>query len=79
MKDDIICRIESARNVNRRAARLYRAAGVEPADVAIAAVYSAHDLATDLHEGDPAAAIEWMRTALDLMERQLLDAKARAH
>ena len=44
----------------------------EPIDVAIGALYAAHDLA--MRSGlDKAAAIEWIRTAADQMERQLLE------
>lgn len=44
--------------------------GAQPADIAIAAVHAAVDLAQH-HTGDTASAIEWARTALDVMERQL--------
>lgn len=44
----------------------------EPIDVAIAALYASHDLA--MRAGmSHAEGIEWIRTAADLMERQLLD------
>ncbi|MFZ2996264.1 hypothetical protein [Sphingobium sp.] len=65
--------IELCRRINRSAARQYEDRGIEKADVAIAAIYSAHDLAMDLHNGDPHAAIEWMRNATDIMERTLLE------
>jgi hypothetical protein len=43
----------------------------EPIDVALGALYASHDLA--MRAGMSAAeAIEWLRTAADLMERQLL-------
>ncbi len=71
--------IDMCRRVNRSAARQYVARGIEPVDAVIAAIYSAHDLATDLHEGDGHAAIEYLRTALDLMERQLLEADRARH
>ena len=45
----------------------------EPIDVALGALYAAHDLAQ--RAGMTAAeAIEWLRTAADLMERQLIAA-----
>ncbi len=47
--------------------------GVAPIDALIAATYAAHNLATALHGDDPAAAIEWMRNALDTIERQLIE------
>ncbi len=44
----------------------------EPIDVALGAVYASHDLAQ--RAGMSAAeAIEWLRSAADLMERQLLE------
>jgi HD superfamily phosphohydrolase YqeK len=71
--------IQTCRRINRKAAEQYEAHGVTAEDAAIAAIYSAHDLA--LHTGrDPHEAIEWMRTALDMMERQLLgESPRRAH
>jgi len=45
--------------------------GVAPIDALIGSVFASHDLATRLH-GSPSAAIEWMRDALDTIERQLL-------
>lgn len=77
MTDHEHAQIELCRRINRRAADQYQAKGVEPADIVIAAIYSAHDLASGLHDGNPVAAIEHLRTALDVMERQLLgDARA---
>ncbi len=67
-----LAKIDKCRAINRRAAAKYAEHGVAPIDAAIAAVYSAHDLA--VHAGkDPHAAIEWMRTALDIMERNLFE------
>ncbi|MBA3511845.1 hypothetical protein [Sphingomonas sp.] len=45
--------------------------GARPEDIAIAACYSAFDLAA-VHKGDPIAGIEFARTALDVIERSLL-------
>ena len=39
----------------------------------MASLYAAHDIAQN-YKRDPFAAIEWMRTGLDLMERQLMEA-----
>jgi hypothetical protein len=47
--------------------------GVAPIDAAIASVYASHQLAARVH-GSPIAAIEWMRTALDTIERQAMAA-----
>lgn len=46
--------------------------GVEPIDALIASTYATHKLATAIH-GNNIAAVEWMRDALDLIERQALD------
>lgn len=46
--------------------------GVAPMDALIASTYATHKLATVIH-GDNIAAVEWMRDALDLIERQALD------
>ncbi|PZU77752.1 MAG: hypothetical protein DI530_12230 [Sphingomonas sp.] len=43
----------------------------EPIDVALGALYAAHDLAQRAGMTAPEA-IEWLRTAADLMERQLI-------
>lgn len=45
--------------------------GVAPVDALLASASATHALATVLH-GNPVAAIEWMRDALDLIERQVL-------
>lgn len=49
----------------------------EPIDVALGALYAAHDLACRAGM-TPAEGVEWICTAADLMERQLLD-QARPH
>lgn len=45
----------------------------EPIDLALGAIYASHDLAqrAGMNAHD---AIEWIRTAADLMERQILEA-----
>lgn len=63
--------IEICRNLNRRAASECAKHGISPEDVGIAALYSAFDIAAEVH-GDPALALEWLRTGLDLMERQIM-------
>ncbi|MFL0412932.1 hypothetical protein [uncultured Sphingomonas sp.] len=62
--------IEFCRDMNRKAARQYVALGIRAEDIAIAAAYSAADLAQH-HTGDPASAIAWLRRALDVMEEGL--------
>lgn len=47
----------------------------EPIDLALGALYASHDLAQRAGMS-PVEAIEWLRTAADLMERQLLDGQA---
>ena len=46
--------------------------GARREDIAIAACYAAFDLAA-AHKADPIAGIEFARTALDVVERQLLE------
>lgn len=63
--------IEAIRGPVRRMAD--RFPGVEPIDIALGAVYASHDLATRAGM-TPHQAIEWLRTAADVMERQLMSA-----
>ena len=44
---------------------------VEGEDAAIAAIYSAHDLAIAVGKS-PIEAIEWLRTGIDVIERGLM-------
>ena len=69
---DEIAGIELCRRINRKAAQQCVSRGVQPVDAVIGSIYSAFDLANDLHGGDGHAAVEYLRTSLDLMERQLL-------
>lgn len=46
--------------------------GVEPIDALLGTVASAHAVASRLHGDNPVAAIEWMRSVLDVIERQAL-------
>ncbi|MBZ9650326.1 hypothetical protein K9B33_22605 [Sphingobium sp. 3R8] len=62
--------IEAVRGPIRRLAE--RFPDREPIDLALGALYASHDLAQRAGM-DPHSAIEWMRTAADLMERQLLE------
>jgi hypothetical protein len=63
--------IELTRDLCRRAATECQAHGISLEDASVAILYAAHDMA-QAFRGDPVLAIEWMRTGLDLMERQLL-------
>jgi hypothetical protein len=65
--------IELCRGLNRKAADEYEKRGVSLEDVAVAALYSTFDIAQRFKGGDPFAAIEWIRTGADLMERQLME------
>lgn len=65
--------VELARRVNRSAAERYALKGLHPCQIAEAAVLSAYDIAEALHRGNSVAAIEWMRTALDALERGVMD------
>ena len=63
--------IETARKLTRSLVAKLTERGIQLADATIALAYALHDAATEL-TGDPASAVEWMRTAADLMERQLM-------
>lgn len=62
--------IEWCRHFNRRMAEKQGEQGAALDDIAIAAAYSAVDLAA-CHVGDNTAAIAWVRRALDVMEAGL--------
>lgn len=62
--------IEFCRHFNRRMAEQQAGLGARMDDIAIAAAYSAVDLAT-CHVGEASAAIAWVRRALDVMEAGL--------
>lgn len=65
--------IASSRKLHRSLNAKLIDKGVIPVDCAVGAAYALHDLATRMFDGDSVAAIEWMRTAVDVQERQLLD------
>lgn len=60
-------RIEACRRINRKAAQMCHAKQATLEEVAIAAVYSTFDLA-EAFAGREMAAIEWLRTAIDVLE-----------
>lgn len=62
--------IDQCRSLNRKMAEQQAAIGARLDDIAIAAIYSAVDVA-QLHAGDTAAGIAWARRALDVMEDAL--------
>lgn len=63
------------RNINRKAANEYAARGIAPEDIALAALYSAFDIA-EAAKGSGMAAVEWLRTGLDVIERQVTTGEA---
>lgn len=66
--------IDLCRNINRKAANQYADRGISPEDIALAALYSAFDIA-EAAKGPGMVAVEWLRTGLDLIERQLIAGK----
>lgn len=60
--------IDFCRFYNRKMAAKQAGFGARADDIAIAAAYSAVDLAQHHTGGDPASAIAWLRRALDVME-----------
>lgn len=67
--------IDICRNLNRRAANECAKHGISPEDIGIAALYSAFDIAEEVKR-DPVLAIEWLRTGIDLMERQIMEGRS---
>jgi anaerobic glycerol-3-phosphate dehydrogenase len=80
MDDEIesIGRIETSRRINRKIATICSLKGATVEELAIAAVYSGFDLA-EQHAGTGQVAIEWLRTAIDVLELGLTDKAPRAH
>jgi hypothetical protein len=66
-----IAQIDLCRKINRSAAAKYVEQGVPPDDIAIAAAYSAVDLAQHFVGNDPVAAIAFVRRCLDVFEEGL--------
>ncbi|MGE3745630.1 MAG: hypothetical protein AB7G25_07980 [Sphingomonadaceae bacterium] len=66
--------IESCRRVLRDGAARYHGKGARIDDIAIGITYAALDIAT-VWKDDPHAAIEWLRTVLDVQERGLLESQ----
>jgi len=69
--------IEICRNLNRKAAVECEKRGISLEDVTLGALYAAFDVAQRLKSGDPMAAVEWLRTGADVIERQLMTDAAR--
>lgn len=63
--------IDLCRQINRKAANQYAARGVSHEDIALASIYSAFDIA-EAAKGPGVVAIEWLRTALDVIEQGVI-------
>lgn len=63
--------IDLCRNINRKAANQYAKRGISFEDIALASLYSAFDIVEAAKEPGMAA-VEWLRTGLDVIERQLI-------
>lgn len=64
--------IELCRHFNLKAAVECERRGITLEDVTVAALYSLFDIVQRFKGGDPFAAVEWIRTGVDLMEQQLM-------
>lgn len=65
-------RIANARSIFRKAAAKCAEYGVTGEELAIAAMYAAFDIA-EVHAGEGVGAVEWQRSACDVIERQLME------
>lgn len=66
--------IELTRSLHRKLDAECERRGISLEDVSIASLYATFDTAQRFN-GDPHAAVEWLRTGLDLLERQLLEGR----
>lgn len=64
--------IEVVRGFMRKAADQCERQGITLEDVSVGVLYSTFDIAQRF-KGDPFGAVEWLRTGIDLMERQLME------
>lgn len=64
--------IEIVRNLQRNAAARCETHGITLEDAALGSLHASFDIATRL-KGDPHGSIEWLRTGLDVIERQLME------
>lgn len=65
--------IDLCRNINRKAANQYAERGISPEDIALAALYSAYDIA-EAAKGPGMVAVEWLRSGLDVIEQGIMTA-----
>lgn len=63
--------IDLVRNLQRKLANECHTKGIAPEDIALAALYSAFDIAEGA-KGPGIAAVEWLRTGLDVIEQGIL-------
>ena len=68
--------IELCRGLQRKTAAACEAMGVTLEDVSVAAAFAAMDVA-QRRFADPFAAVEFLRTAADLFERQLMSGETK--
>jgi len=68
-----MARIDAIRRVYRRAAEQCAQHGATVEETAIAMIFAAFDVG-EVHAGAGMAAIEWLRTGCDTLERALIDA-----
>lgn len=59
------------RNLHRKLANECHGKGISPEDIAIASLYATFDIAEGA-KGPGLVAVEWLRSGLDLIERQLM-------
>lgn len=64
-------RIEATRRIYRETASKCAEHGVTVEEAAIAAIFATYDIA-EIHAGPGACAVEWLRTACDVLESALL-------
>lgn len=69
--------IDLVRNLQRTLANECFAKGISPEDITLATLHATFDLA-EATAGPGVTAVEWLRTGIDTIERQLLT-DARAH
>ena len=63
--------IAVCRNLQRKLANECHTKGISPEDIALASLYATFDIAEGA-KGPGLVAVEWLRSGLDLIERQLV-------
>lgn len=63
--------LEIVRGLNRKLANECFHRGISPEDIALATLYATFDIAEGA-KGPGIAAVEWLRTGLDVIERSVL-------